>query len=557
MTGRRPSVPSWLRSSDALPRDFADDTVPRPRRCGLSRRADTRALAGLALMAALSGIFGPVRAQETQAGASRAAVAGEVAHAQRMRELFPDFEAGTQLTPPVIPQLEIDLDPTGAIATVQPNGPTITAGNAFFQNLGTNGRTCFTCHQPQDGWTVSAEHVQDRFNADSNDPLFRLVDGATCPSDDVSTPQAKRTAYSLLLAKGLIRIGLPMPAAGLQFEILEVSDPYDCNTNPTTGLTSPATGTVSIYRRPLPATNLGFLSAIMWDGRESDLFSQATDATLGHAQGAAAPSLMQQQQIVGFEGCTQADTPAACATIPAAPGTFTAQTFDYRALYLGDMAQGGPINLSQQLTNFFIGINDPLGNNPTGAPFTSEIFNLYDEWAELSGHSPVIAARESIARGEQVFNTTSINITGVAGLNDVLGKQSVSGFCGTCHDTPAIGNHSVKAPLNIGIADAGTNRPPALDISGLPVFTIWCTAGPLAGQIFTVTDPGRALITGQCADIGKLKGPILRGLAARAPYFHNGSAATLSDVVEFYDQRFSIGFTDQQKADLVAFLNAL
>jgi cytochrome c peroxidase len=56
---------------------------------------------------------------------------------------------------------------------------------------------------------------------------------------------------------------------------------------------------------------------------------------------------------------------------------------------------------------------------------------------------------------------------------------------------------------------------------------------------------------------GELKGPILRGLAARAPYFHNGSAATLGDVVEFYDQRFSIGLTDQQKSDLAAFLSSL
>ena len=99
--------------------------------------------------------------------------------------------------------------------------------------------------------------------------------------------------------------------------------------------------------------------------------------------------------------------------------------------------------------------------------------------------------------------------------------------------------------------------PPVLDISGLPVFTLTCTSGPLAGKVFTVTDPGRALISGQCADIGKLKGPILRGLAARAPYFHNGSAATLRDVVNFYDQRFSIGFTERQKNDLVNFLNAL
>ena len=129
--------------------------------------------------------------------------------------------------------------------------------------------------------------------------------------------------------------------------------------------------------------------------------------------------------------------------------------------------------------------------------------------------------------------------------------------CGTCHDTPNVGNHSVKAPLNIGIANAGLNSPPALDISELPVFTLSCTSGPLTGQSFVVTDPGRALISGKCADIGKVKGPILRGLAARAPYFHNGSAATLLDVVEFYNQRFNLGFTEQQKSDLVAFLKTL
>lgn len=65
------------------------------------------------------------------------------------------------------------------------------------------------------------------------------------------------------------------------------------------------------------------------------------------------------------------------------------------------------------------------------------------------------------------------------------------------------------------------------------------------------------MISGNCADIGKLKGPILRGLAARAPYFHNGSAATLTDVVNFYDQRFNIGFTARQRQDLVNFLNTL
>jgi cytochrome c peroxidase len=79
----------------------------------------------------------------------------------------------------------------------------------------------------------------------------------------------------------------------------------------------------------------------------------------------------------------------------------------------------------------------------------------------------------------------------------------------------------------------------------------------MTGEIKVVTDPGRALITGRWKDIGRFKGPILRGLAGRAPYFHNGSAASLRDVVNFYDLRFGLGLTEDQKNDLVAFLRAL
>jgi hypothetical protein len=340
-------------------------------------------------------------------------------------------------------------------------------------------------------------------------------------------------SFKLLLEKGLIRIGLPLPATNLQFEVSQVDDPYNCTTSKDTGLQNKKSGIMSMYRRPLPSTNLGFLTAIMWDGREPSLAHQSVDATLGHAQADNPPTEDQQSQIVAFE-----------------TGIFTAQQFDNVA---GDLtagnATGGPAALSKEIANFFIGVNDPVGQNPKGTPFDPNIFDLY--LLPASDHL------RSINRGEQIFNGTQINITGVTGLNDVLNQPTIPGFCGTCHDTPNVGNHSVRAPLNIGIANAGTNRPPALDISGLPVFTLRCTTGSLAGQVFVVTDPGRAMITGNCADIGKVKGPILRGLAARAPYFHNGSAATLLDVVNFYDQRFGLGFTDSQKEDLVNFLNAL
>ena len=253
---------------------------------------------------------------------------GAIDHAQQMR-IHKDSDQGSQPTPPIIKKLDIDDDPGGRIATFQPGVATITANNAFFQNLGTNGRTCDTCHQKQNGWTVSAADVRDRF-ADSagTDPIFRLVDGATCPTDNVSTLGAKRRAYKLLLDKGLIRIGLPLPSApNLEFSVASVDDPYGCTTNPATGLTSPTTGIVSMYRRPLPSTNLGFLTTIMWDGRESNLAQQGIDATLIHAQATAAPTADQQKQIVDFE-----------------TGIFTAQIFDDEAGSLHARgATGGPI----------------------------------------------------------------------------------------------------------------------------------------------------------------------------------------------------------------------
>jgi hypothetical protein len=411
--------------------------------------------------------------------------------------------------------------------------------NPFFQDLGTNGRTCGTCHTPAEGWTITPQDVKLRFLLTAGTaPIFRPVDGANCPSADVSTVQARKSAYSALLNKGLIRISLAVPSTA-EFTILSVQDPYNC---PETTTLQPA-----MYRRPLPATNLPFLSAVMWDGRETvfgavpgksidltqSLSNQAVDATLGHAQASVPPSSAQVAQIVAFETAMA-----------------TAQIIDNKAgLLTAAGATGGAINLSAQ--PFYIGINDALGGDPNGNAFDPNAFNLYDSWASLSGTDSVTKSRQSVARGQALFNTFPIPITGVGGLNDALNQQIIIGTCTTCHDSPNIGNHSFSVPLAIGT----TAYPavPALDISGLPVYTIQCgTATPVQ-----VTDPGRALISGKCSDIGKVKGPILRGLAARAPYFHNGAAINLGVVVEFYNQRFNLNLSAQQKADLVAFLQTL
>jgi cytochrome c peroxidase len=427
--------------------------------------------------------------------------------------------------------LEPFVNPTGAAQTISTAGH-IDTDNPFFQDLGTNGRTCFTCHRPESGWTITPAGVRERFEATAGrDPIFRTNDGSNSPNADVVTLEARRHAYSMLLSKGLIRVGIGIPADA-EFTLDAVDDPY--------GFAS--SHELSLFRRPPPSTNLAFLSTVMFDGRETfpgqtiafDLSDQANGATLGHAQASVPLSTEQRDEIVAFE-----------------TGLFTSQVYDVAAGDLGTQgATGGPKALSKQ--DFYIGINDPLGLNPKGIPFSPVVFTDFAAWANLaSSHGEGddeearTEARLAVARGEALFNSKRINITGVKGLNDDLGVVSIPGTCGTCHDSPNVGNHSVPAPLDIGLTDASRRTP------DMPLYTL---KNKVTGQIVRTTDPGRALITGKWKHIGRFKGPILRGLAARAPYFHNGSAATLADAVRFYNDRFSIGLTDGEVSDLAAFL---
>lgn len=435
-------------------------------------------------------------------------------------------------------------DASGFVGNWSPYGPIATT-NPFFQPLGANGRACVTCHQPRDGWSITPAYAQARFAATGGlDPLFRAIDGATSPRADVSTVAARRRAYRLLLAKGLFRVhagnGIPAHA---QFTLVAVSDPY--------GYASARH--FSLFRRPLPTTNLPFLSTVMWDGRETvqpitgaghalqaDLTKQARDIVQGPEQARHAPTVRQTQQIVSFE-----------------LGLFTAQASDTAA---GDLtsagALGGPREVYLQPVHAGThgsGGSATAGAGTTGAVFSPRAFTLFRAWLRGGeGRGTQRAARASIARGESLFNTKRFAITGVAGLNDVRGVPRLMGTCASCHDAPNVGSRVADTPLNIGVADYPAR--PDLDLTGLPVYTLRCRA---TGAIIQTTDPGRALITGKCQDIGKFKVPILRGLAARPPYFHNGSAATLEQVVAFYNKRFDIGLSAQDTADVVAFLRSL
>jgi cytochrome c peroxidase len=469
----------------------------------------------------------------------------------------------------MIPNLFPFFDPTGVVSTYNANGPIDESSkNVFFQSLGTNGRSCGTCHLASDGFGLGVSSIQATYAAThGNDPLFASIDGANCPNSTSHDP----ASHSLLLKNGLIRIFLPVPASA-PYQIQAERDPYGCAV-----VTDASTGvqTVSMYRRPLPTTNLRFLSAIMFDGRETvapltaedsfpanlkkDLLQQSIDATLTHAQASEAPTLEQQTAIFNFE-----------------MGLNSAQTLDFRAGWLNFAgALGGPAILSKNY--YYPGINDSLGADPQGNAFNSTAFTIFSAWQ----NSPD-PARRKIAAGEKLFNTRALTISNVRGLTDnaalakALGTTvpiaPFAGTCTTCHDAPNVGNHSLPLALDIGTGhDPAAETDPLianglaqLSVADLPVYRITGCPNPfqVSGQpvepyvIFT-TDPGKGLISGLCSDLVRTKGPILRGLASRAPYFHNGAARDLHQLLEFYNQRFQMNLSNEEKEQFIAFLNSL
>jgi cytochrome c peroxidase len=78
-----------------------------------------------------------------------------------------------------IPNGTLLRNPNGASETFSTVAGGIDETGPFFQNMGTNGRTCASCHLPGEGMSISAAGVQERFAITrGQDPIFRTVDGS-------------------------------------------------------------------------------------------------------------------------------------------------------------------------------------------------------------------------------------------------------------------------------------------------------------------------------------------------------------------------------------------
>jgi hypothetical protein len=426
-------------------------------------------------------------------------------------------------------------DATGELMVYNADGAVPTSRHPFFQNVGANGRACVTCHQPSNAMSLSTARIRERWEAtQGEDPVFASVDGSNCPS----LPRDRKSSHSLLLERGVFRIPLPWPLPGVHpdFSIEVVRDPTGCNTDPVYGLKS-AKPTISVYRRPRMVANLKYVLAsegafnlekpatgsLAADGRDATLLQQANDAMRAHEQSQGALTTSQIAQILAFES-----------------QVYVAQTTDQ---FAGDLAEvDGPKSFGA----WNLSRNRAVSDAPSGP-----VFAEVADWETSPHRNERSEFRASVMRGAAIFESRPFS------MRDAAGAPSSTGTCATCHTAPLSGSNLRQQAMDVGT----TVLPHEDHAEDLPLFKITCDKNaaphPFLGRVVYTTDPGRALITGKCADVGSIVMQQFRGLSARAPYFSNGSAATLADVVDFYDRRFSMKLNAQDKKDLVNFLGVL
>ena len=343
------------------------------------------------------------------------------------------------------------------------------------------------------------------------------------------TKAARRATFKpTLLRLGLTRFTRTFPA-GSQFTVSAVNDPSGFST-PTRFLN---------FRRPTATANEAKTSSILSTGTQANVGTAVAGLFVGaatlHLQRDPATPTPVEQQNAGRDFLLN---------------LYFAQVIDDGAGRLDIAgARGGPENVSVQ--PFMLGANDIL--SPT---FNREVFDIYDAWAvydDDAGHGDCDgdrargAARASIYRGQEIFNHLEFEISGVPGFNDVVGQDPFRGTCSSCHNVPNIGGHAVIRMMDTGTADEASCDP------ALPLLTLQNNA---TLEIRKVCDLGRGG-NGVWADIARFRVPPLRGLAARAPYFHDGQAPTVAAVIRYYENRFDMQLSDRQREDLEAFLGAL
>jgi mono/diheme cytochrome c family protein len=178
----------------------------------------------------------------------------------------------------------------------------------------------------------------------------------------------------------------------------------------------------------------------------------------------------------------------------------------------------------------------------TGDGTEVEYWNRYVAVTQMGGHGSFSDPRTgvSVTNGPDdlvssklpALQTYQLSIpapTPPAGTFDqaaaARGKTVFDGTCATCHSGPEF-------------TDANTRLHPVSDSMGEPE--------PAGVPSYASRSATKMYRTAP-----------LKGIWQHPPYFHNGTAATLEDVVNVYNDRRSLGLTSDQRADLVQYLKSL
>src|SRR6185312_14705327 len=165
------------------------------------------------------------------------------------------------------------LDQAGTSATFSTAG-FVDLGNAFHVPQGSNGRSCESCHLVQAGWSIRPADVELKFLLTrGTDPIFNLLD-ANSPTADVSTVQARSSAYGML-RKGLFRRSGNVPA-NAEYEIVAVDDPLHAGGTPTH---------FEFFRRPLATANFHIARNVGWHDQNGDLTGNVHAGLVAQAAG--------------------------------------------------------------------------------------------------------------------------------------------------------------------------------------------------------------------------------------------------------------------------------
>jgi cytochrome c peroxidase len=441
---------------------------------------------------------------------------------------------------------------------------------------GSNGRSCATCHVPDDAFTLTPAHVARLLTNSPNDPLFSAID-----ADD---PTAETLTFDHL-KKGLVRIWLTLP------DNVDLIDE-------TGRVVTPADRKMFVWRGVPSIFNTATSAPFQLDGRVPMLEEQAQAAITGHSEGGEV-SRSELERIAAFERSVFSSDRARIVADELASGVqFERVTDVENLLKLSAKEQRGREVYEKVCASCHGGANKATiidrEIHDLAFPDLKADGTVRFEIPATDPPTPVIVAQPQ----NEFLNVGSAYETFLGQLDPdshvftkdlSFPRYRYRFYTDDSRREIAADLPPISPPLDLdggGAPDGGgdfdEDEPPAT--VGAPAVDVDGDGNPIVGpnfglQLFSA-DPGRSMITGSPNDFEAFDVPTLRGIAKTAPYFHNNAADTLERVVEVYSDHLLSKFpsltlpgekepdqdgdagapealTAEQKSDLVAFLKLL